>query len=109
MPVEKDYHYRRNAIFKLSSFDNDYHYKEESVGVETTLDLIKTGQTCKVVKILGNGAIKRRIIDMGIVTGTEIKVQKYAPLGDPIEIKVKNFNLSLRKNEASLIAVEEFN
>ena len=46
---------------------------------------------------------------MGIVTGTEIKVQKYAPLGDPIEIKVKNFNLSLRKNEASLIAVEEFN
>lgn len=75
----------------------------------TTLDLITIGDKCKVVKIGGNSIIKRRIIDMGIVTGTEIKVQKLAPLGDPIEIKVKNFNLSLRKNEALLIEVETCN
>lgn len=74
--------------------------------MSTRLHLLKPGQLCRVVGLIGNGAIKRRIIDMGIVSGAEIKVQKFAPLGDPMEIKVKNFNLSLRKNEAELIEVE---
>lgn len=62
-----------------------------------------------VVRVTGAGAVKRRIVDMGIVGGTKILVQKYAPLGDPMEIKVKNFNLSLRKLEAALIEVKLIN
>ena len=72
----------------------------------TTLDLITIGDKCKVVKIGGNSIIKRRIIDMGIVTGTEIKVQKFAPLGDPIELNVRNYAVSLRKADAENIFVE---
>ncbi len=70
------------------------------------LNQILPGETVVVEKVLGNGPVKRRIIDMGIVAGTKIDVQKFAPLGDPIEIKVKNFNLSLRKSEAALIEVQ---
>ena len=54
----------------------------------------------------GSGPIKRRIVDMGLIAGTVVRVQKYAPLGDPVEIKVKNFNLSLRKLEAATITVK---
>lgn len=72
-----------------------------------TLDSLLPGQTAVVTKVVGSGPVKRRIIDMGLVAGTSIKVQKYAPLGDPMEIKVKNFNLSLRKAEAALIEVRE--
>jgi len=72
----------------------------------TKLHLLKQGQSGHVVRVTGCRSIKGRIIDMGIVSGTEIKVQKFAPLGDPMEIKVKNFNLSLRKSEASLIEVK---
>lgn len=72
----------------------------------TKLHLLKSGQSGHVVRVVGCPAIKGRIIDMGIVPGTEIKVQKFAPLGDPMEIKVKKFNLSLRKSEASLIEVK---
>ena len=67
------------------------------------LNLLKPGETGSVVRVIGNGTVKHRIIDMGIVAGTLIKVIKYAPLGDPMEIKVKNFNLSLRKTEAATI------
>lgn len=67
------------------------------------LNLLKPGETGSVVRVIGNGLVKRRIVDMGIVAGTLIKVIKYAPLGDPMEIKVKNFNLSLRKAEAATI------
>ena len=71
-----------------------------------TLKQAKVGETVKVVKLHGEGALKRRIMDMGITKGLEIYVRKVAPLGDPIEIKVRGYELSLRKNDAELIEVE---
>lgn len=64
------------------------------------------GEKGIVKKVIGDSIIKRRIVDMGVVAGTIIEVQKFAPLGDPMEIKVKGFNLSLRKNEAEMIELE---
>lgn len=64
------------------------------------------GEKGVVKKVIGSSMIKRRIVDMGVVAGTIIEVQKFAPLGDPMEIKVKGFNLSLRKNEAAMIELE---
>ncbi len=64
------------------------------------------GEKGIVKKVIGSSMIKRRIIDMGVVTGTVIEVQKFAPLGDPMEVKVKGFNLSLRKAEAQMIELE---
>ena len=69
----------------------------------STLREAKIGQTVKVVKLHGEGAIKRRIMDMGITKGTEIYVRKVAPLGDPIEITVRGYELTLRKADADLI------
>ena len=71
-----------------------------------TLKQAKVGETVKVVKLHGEGALKCRIMDMGITKGVEIYVRKVAPLGDPIEIKVRGYELSLRKNDAELIEVE---
>lgn len=71
-----------------------------------TLKEIKVGQTCRVRRINGEGALKRRIMDMGITKGVEIYVRKVAPLGDPVEITVRNYELSLRKADAELIEVE---
>lgn len=71
-----------------------------------TLNQLLPGETGIVTKVTGTGSIKKRIIDMGFIGGESIKVLKYAPLGDPIEIKVMNFNLSLRKTEAALIEVK---
>lgn len=71
-----------------------------------TLRDVKIGQTCKVKRIHGEGALKRRIMDMGITKGVEIYVRKVAPLGDPIEITVRGYELSLRKGDAELIEVE---
>ena len=67
---------------------------------------IPVGGTAKVVKIYGEGAVKRRIMDMGITKGVEIYVRKVAPLGDPIEITVRGYELSLRKADAESIEVE---
>ena len=67
---------------------------------------VPVGGTAKVVKIHGEGAVKRRIMDMGITKGVEIYVRKVAPLGDPIEITVRGYELSLRKADAELIEVE---
>ena len=67
---------------------------------------IPVGSTAKVVKIHGEGAVKRRIMDMGITKGVEIFVRKVAPLGDPIEITVRGYELSLRKADAESIEVE---
>jgi len=72
-----------------------------------TLNQLLPGETGVVIKVTGDGPVKRRIVDMGLVAGTKVKVQKFAPLGDPMEIKVKNFNLSLRKSEAALIQVKK--
>jgi len=71
-----------------------------------TLREVKTGQTVHVVKLHGEGAIKRRIMDMGITRGVEIYVRKVAPLGDPIEVNVRGYELSLRKADAEMIEVE---
>ena len=71
-----------------------------------TLRDVKIGETVKVVKLHGEGAVKRRIMDMGITKNTEIYVHKVAPLGDPIEITVRNYELSLRKADAEMIEVE---
>ena len=71
-----------------------------------TLKDVKIGSTVKVVKLHGEGAVKRRIMDMGITKGTSIYVRKVAPLGDPIEITVRNYELSLRKADADMIEVE---
>ena len=71
-----------------------------------TLRDVKIGETAKVVKLHGEGAVKRRIMDMGITRGVEIFVRKVAPLGDPIEVNVRNYELSLRKDDAEMIEVE---
>lgn len=71
-----------------------------------TLKDVKVKDTVKVVKIHGAGAIKRRIMDMGITKGTEVYVRKVAPLGDPVEITVRGYELSIRKMDAEMIEVE---
>ena len=71
-----------------------------------TLKEVPIGGKAKVVKLHGTGAIKRRIMDMGITRGTEIHVRKVAPLGDPLELNVRGYELSLRKADAELIEVE---
>lgn len=72
--------------------------------MRTVVDL-KMGETAKVVKLNGEGPVKRRIMDMGITKGTEITVRKVAPLGDPIELTVRGYELSIRKDEAARIEV----
>ena len=71
-----------------------------------TLKDVKVGKTLKVVKLHGEGAVKRRIMDMGITKGVEIYVRKVAPLGDPVEVTVRNYELSLRKADAEMIEVQ---
>lgn len=71
-----------------------------------TLREVKPGETVVVKKISGEGAIKRRIMDMGITKGTEVFVRKVAPLGDPIEVTVRGYELSLRKADAEMIEVQ---
>ena len=71
-----------------------------------SLKEVKVGQTCTVKRVHGEGALRRRIMDMGITKGVEIYVRKVAPLGDPIEITVRDYELSVRKNDAELIEVE---
>ena len=71
-----------------------------------TLKQVKIGGTAKVIKLHGEGALKRRIMDMGITKGVEVKVRKVAPLGDPIEITVRGYELSLRKEDAETIEIE---
>ena len=72
-----------------------------------TLRDIKVGELATVVKVYGEGAIRRRIMDMGITKGVTIYVRKVAPLGDPIEVKVRGYELSLRKEDAAQIEVKE--
>ena len=71
-----------------------------------TMREVKPGETVRVKKITGVGAVKRRIMDMGITKEVEIFVRKYAPLGDPIEVNVRGYELSLRKADAEMIEVE---
>ena len=71
-----------------------------------TLREVPVGSTVKVVKLHGEGAVKRRIMDMGITRGTQVYVRKVAPLGDPIEVTVRNYELSIRKADAEMIETE---
>ena len=71
-----------------------------------TLRDAKIGETVRVVKLHGEGAVKRRIMDMGITKNTDIFVRKVAPLGDPVEITVRGYELSLRKADAEMVEVE---
>ena len=71
-----------------------------------TLKAVKYGQTVRVVKLHGEGAVKRRIMDMGITKGTDVYVRKVAPLGDPVEVTVRGYELSLRKADAEMIEVQ---
>ncbi len=70
------------------------------------LSELKRGEKGKIVRIGGGGRVHRRLLDMGVVTGTEVEMERVAPLGDPIEVKIKGYHLSLRKEEASSIQVE---
>lgn len=72
-----------------------------------TLKQVKVGETVKVVKLSGEGAVKRRIMDMGITKGVEIYVRKVAPLGDPVEVTVRGYELSLRKADAEMVIIED--
>ncbi len=72
-----------------------------------TLKDVKVGKSARVVKLHGEGALKRRIMDMGITKGVEVRVRKVAPLGDPIELTVRGYELTLRKSDAEMIEIEE--
>ena len=72
-----------------------------------TLRDVRIGETATVVKLHGEGAVKRRIMDMGITKGTDVFVRKVAPLGDPVEVTVRNYELLLRKADAEMIEVQE--
>lgn len=71
-----------------------------------TLKEVKVGETVKVVRLNGEGAIKRRIMDMGITKGVELYLRKVAPLGDPMEVTVRGYEMSIRKSDAEMITVE---
>ena len=71
-----------------------------------TLRQVKVGETVKVVKLHGEGAVKRRIMDMWLTRGVEVHVRKVAPLGDPVEVSVRGYELSIRKADAEMIEVE---
>lgn len=71
-----------------------------------TLRQAKVGDTVKVIKLHGEGAVKRRIMDMGLTKGVEVYIRKVAPLGDPVEITVRGYELSIRKADAEMIEVE---
>ena len=71
-----------------------------------TLRQAKIGETVKVVKLHGEGAVKRRIMDMGVTKGVDVYVRKVAPLGDPVEVTVRGYELSLRKADAEMVEIE---
>ena len=71
-----------------------------------TLKVVKVGDRVTVLRLHGEGAVKRRIMDMGLTKGTEVLVRKVAPLGDPVEVTVRGYELSLRKDDAAMIEVE---
>ena len=71
-----------------------------------TLRSVKVGDTARVVTLHGEGAVKRRIMDMGLTKGVDVRIRKVAPLGDPIEVTVRGYELSIRKADADMIEVE---
>lgn len=80
--------------------------RQDMTDTQRTLRDVPVGESATVVRLAGDGAVKRRIMDMGITKRTKIDVRKVAPLGDPIEVTVRGFELSLRKDEAQSVIVE---
>ena len=76
------------------------------MGEMKSLKELKVGESARVVKLHGEGAVKRRIMDMGITKGVDVSVRKVAPLGDPIEVNVRGYELSLRKADAEMVEVQ---
>lgn len=72
-----------------------------------TLDKVQAGETVKVLKLNGEGALRRRIMEMGITKGTDVRVVKVAPLADPVEVQVRGYDLTLRKRDAEIIEVSD--
>ena len=102
-------HYRR-AGYTVARIVRALRYvfwNGEETTTMATLKDIPCGQTATVLKLTGEGAVKRRIMDMGITKGTEVFVRKVAPLGDPIEVTVRGYELSIRKSEAEKILVTD--
>ncbi|AAM06845.1 TPA: ferrous iron transport protein A [Methanosarcina acetivorans] len=73
---------------------------------DKTLNMLETGQRARVIQVRGRGSSRKRLLDMGMVPGTVLNVTKKAPLGDPVDFKLKGYNLSLRKTEAEAVVVE---
>ncbi len=96
--VERFHHYSKTKLRGKAR-------REEQPSNATTLDRLKPGRKAEIIKVGGAGAIRRRMADMGLLRGAAIEVIKVAPLGDPIEVKIKGYNLSLRKEEAATIEV----
>lgn len=95
----------RTCIENIECPEHNPFARRESE-TETTLDHLEPGQTGRVLRLSGQAGVRRRIMDMGVTPGAELTVERLAPLGDPIEIEVRGYHLSLRKREAAQIAVE---
>jgi Fe2+ transport system protein FeoA len=94
---------------KLTKFDNAKKNLENKGGISMPtkpLNELKPKEKGKIVKISGGGGIHRRLLDMGLVSGSEVEMERVAPLGDPVEVRIKGYHLSLRKEEAIKIQVE---
>jgi len=74
--------------------------------IDKTLNMLETGRRARVIQVKGRGSSRRRLLEMGMVPGTVLRVTKKAPLGDPVDFKLKGYNLSLRKHEAEMVIVE---
>jgi ferrous iron transport protein A len=88
-------------MLKNSSF-----VKKGHIMVESTLNDLRPGEKARIIKVLAKGTVRRKLMDMGMVPGSEIEVVRTAPLGDPIEFRIKGYSLSMRKQEAVNIVVE---
>jgi ferrous iron transport protein A len=84
----------------------DGSQKEGTMSAQRTLDQLTPGQKAKVTKVGGLGAVRRRLMDMGLISGVEVELLKAAPLGDPLEYRLRGYHLSLRKAEAQAIEIE---
>lgn len=98
--------YKKREVHAAEHGISEHERKRRMKKLAANLKEAKVGQTVTVVKLHGEGAIKRRIMDMGITKGTEVYVRKVAPLGDPIEVTVRGYELSIRKADAEMIEVK---
>jgi ferrous iron transport protein A len=93
------------AYAALNSTDEGFERTESRATTTLSLDRLRIGATARVLAVRGEGAIARRLMEMGVVPGVPVRVIKSAPLGDPLEVRVRNYHLALRRNEAQTISV----